>query len=155
MASPTRWTWVWVDSRSWWWTGRPGMLQFMGSQRAGYDWATELNWTELCIKLKAEALEQKTSEVACLNEEGNITLWLRLEVIKPECPSYKASLNLSFPEMIRVYFPHVLFCKQNRCKASRNAWHSVISLEASLFIDNVALSGSSKGVWVPCCSVLK
>jgi len=44
MASSTRWTWVWVDSRSWWWTGRPGMLQFMGSQRVGHDWATELNW---------------------------------------------------------------------------------------------------------------
>ena len=36
--------WVWVNSRSWWWTGRPGVLQFMGSQRVGHDWATELNW---------------------------------------------------------------------------------------------------------------
>ena len=46
MASPTRWTWVWVNSGSWWWTGRPGVLQFMGSQRVGHNWATELNWTE-------------------------------------------------------------------------------------------------------------
>ena len=46
MASPTLWTWVWVNSGSWWWTGRPGMLRFMGSQRVGHDWATELNWTE-------------------------------------------------------------------------------------------------------------
>ena len=46
MASPTRWTWVWVNSGSWWWTGRPGGLRFMGSQRVGHDWATELNWTE-------------------------------------------------------------------------------------------------------------
>ena len=45
MASPTRWTCVWVNSRSWWWTGRPGMLRFMGSQRVGHDWATELSWT--------------------------------------------------------------------------------------------------------------
>ena len=45
MASPTQWTWVWVSSGSWWWTGRPGMLQSMGSQRIGHDWATELNWT--------------------------------------------------------------------------------------------------------------
>ena len=44
MASPT---WVWVNSRSWWWTGRPDVLQFMGSQRVGDDWATELNWAEL------------------------------------------------------------------------------------------------------------
>ena len=38
--------WVWVNSRSWWWTGRPGVLRFMGSQRVRHDWATELNWTE-------------------------------------------------------------------------------------------------------------
>ena len=43
MASLTRWTWVWGNSGSWWWTGRPGMLLLMGSQRDGHDWATELN----------------------------------------------------------------------------------------------------------------
>ena len=43
MASLTRWTWVWVSSGSWWWTGRPGVLRFMGLQRVGHDWATELN----------------------------------------------------------------------------------------------------------------
>ena len=46
MASLTRWTWVWVNSGSWWWTGRPGVLRFMESQRFGHNWATELNWTE-------------------------------------------------------------------------------------------------------------
>ena len=46
MTSPTQWTWVWVSSGSWWWTGRPGVLQSMGSQRVRNDWATELNWTE-------------------------------------------------------------------------------------------------------------
>ena len=46
MALLTRWTWVWVTSRRWWWTGKPGMLQFMGLQRVGHDWATELNWTD-------------------------------------------------------------------------------------------------------------
>ena len=45
MASLTQWTWVWINSGSWWWTGRPGMLQSMGSQRVGHNWATELNWT--------------------------------------------------------------------------------------------------------------
>ena len=44
MASPTRWTWVWASSRSWCWTGRPGMLQSMGSQSVSHDWAPELNW---------------------------------------------------------------------------------------------------------------
>ena len=46
MASPTQWTWVWVNSGSWWWTGRPGVLRSMGLQRVRHDWATELNWTE-------------------------------------------------------------------------------------------------------------
>ena len=46
MASLTQWTWVWVSSGSWWWTGRPGVLQSMGSQRVRHDWTTELNWTE-------------------------------------------------------------------------------------------------------------
>ena len=46
MASPTWWAWVWINSGSWWWTGMPGVLQFMGSQRVRHDWATELNWTE-------------------------------------------------------------------------------------------------------------
>ena len=44
MVSLTWWTWVWVNSGSWWWTGRPGMLQSMGSQRVRQEWATELNW---------------------------------------------------------------------------------------------------------------
>ena len=42
---------VWVDSGSWWWTGRPGVLWFKGSQRVGHNWVTELNWTELNVKL--------------------------------------------------------------------------------------------------------
>ena len=46
MASLTRWTWVWVNSGRWWWTGRPGVLWFMGWQRVRHDWATELNWTK-------------------------------------------------------------------------------------------------------------
>ena len=49
MASLTRWTWVWRNSRSWWWTGRLGVLQFMESQKVGHNWATELSWTE-CIQ---------------------------------------------------------------------------------------------------------
>ena len=50
MASLTQWTRVWVNSGSWWWTGRPGMLQFMGSQGVRHDWVTELNWTEDNLK---------------------------------------------------------------------------------------------------------
>ena len=46
IISLTQGTWVWVDSGSWWWTGRPGVLRFMGLQRVRHDWVTELNWTE-------------------------------------------------------------------------------------------------------------
>ena len=53
MASPTRQTWVWVNSKRWWWTGRPGVLRFTGSQRVGHNWATELNWADnLTVWLK-------------------------------------------------------------------------------------------------------
>ena len=44
MASLTQWTWIWVGSGSWWWTGKPGMLRFMGSQRVGHNWVTDLIW---------------------------------------------------------------------------------------------------------------
>ena len=55
MASPPQWTWVLVDSRSWWWTVRPGVLWFMGSQIVEHDWATELNWTERILNFEAYA----------------------------------------------------------------------------------------------------
>ena len=59
-ASPTQWTWVWVNSGSWWWTGRPGVLQFMGSQRVRHDWATELNWILmlLCFPTKTHKIHK-------------------------------------------------------------------------------------------------
>ena len=47
MASLTQWTWVWVSSGRWWWTGKPGVLQFVGLQRVEHNWATELNWTDI------------------------------------------------------------------------------------------------------------
>ena len=49
MASVTQWTWVWVNSRSWWWTGRPGVLRFMGSKEVGHNWVTELNWLYISV----------------------------------------------------------------------------------------------------------
>ena len=56
----TPWTWIWVDSGSWWWTGRPGVLWFMGSQRVGRDWATEVNWTELKSLMTWESVHALT-----------------------------------------------------------------------------------------------
>ena len=66
MASLTQWTWVWASSGSWWWTGRPGMLQSMGSPRVGHNWATELNWTcihSILLLSKAQASAHSSSVV--------------------------------------------------------------------------------------------
>ena len=60
MASLTRWTWVWVNSGRWWWTGRPGVLRFMGSQRVRHDWATELNLHPYMTTGKTIALTRQT-----------------------------------------------------------------------------------------------
>ena len=62
IASLSQWTWVWVNSGSWCWTGKPGVLQSMGSQRVRHDWATELNWTEpnpwrICILSNISSVE--------------------------------------------------------------------------------------------------
>ena len=60
MASPIQWVWVWVNSGSWWWTGRPGVLQSMGLQRVGDYWMTKLNWLHLYnIKFKIPSQECK------------------------------------------------------------------------------------------------
>ena len=74
---PTQWTWVWVSSGSWWWTGIPGVLQSMGSQRVGYDWATELNWlhifTKTCVRECSQQHTQCPSRVS-----GSLFVYLKL-----------------------------------------------------------------------------
>ena len=59
MTSLTPWTWVWVNSRSWWWTGRPGVLWFMVLQRVRHDWETELNWTECSTFTEGEGDDRR------------------------------------------------------------------------------------------------
>ena len=58
-ASLTRWKWVRMNSGRWWWIGKPGILQFMGSQRVRHDWVTELNWTELYTWNREFSMNQK------------------------------------------------------------------------------------------------
>ena len=67
MASPTQCTWVWVNSGSWWWTGRPDVLQFIGSQRVGHNWATELSW-RLVISPRSGNIRHKVRSHQVLNE---------------------------------------------------------------------------------------
>ena len=63
MASPTKWTWVWINSRRWWWTGRPGMLQSMGEQSVRHGWATEL--TDFAISTSWSEPQSAPSLVFC------------------------------------------------------------------------------------------
>ena len=67
MASLTLWTWVWVNSGSLWWTGRPGVLRFMGSQKVRHDWATELNWRFLRVPWMARRSNKSILKKSVLN----------------------------------------------------------------------------------------
>ena len=88
MALLTQWTWVWVNSRGWWWTGRPGVLQFTGSQRVGHDWMTELNWPAWRGLLLYSAF-------LCLLGTG-ASLWTSSTVVFPMVfPSYEI-LHIAF-----------------------------------------------------------
>ena len=63
MPSLTQWAWVWVNSGSWWWTGRPGVLRFRGLQRVGHDWATELNWLKVSDSMKYSCKHKYPPEI--------------------------------------------------------------------------------------------
>ena len=73
MASPTQSTWAWVDCWSWWWTGRPGVLWFMVSQRVGHDWVTEFNWTEWKGLFKAMMLLSGLF-LTCFSHSGSFAM---------------------------------------------------------------------------------
>ena len=73
-TSPTQWTWVWINSGSWWWTGRPGVLQSMESQRVGQDWVAELNWTYTTLHTLQCATQWKASHTPLTNMSGIYTL---------------------------------------------------------------------------------
>ena len=87
MASPTRWTWVWVSSRSWWWTAKPGVLQSMASQRVRHDWETELNWF------------WEKQEILCLRED---IFWKStLEGLTGDQP-HALKVSLLYPAVTKV-----------------------------------------------------
>ena len=71
MASLTQWTWVWVNSRSWQWTGRPSMLQSMGSQRVVHNWATELTWNSKLVETWSKMFFQILSQCIYLSFSYN------------------------------------------------------------------------------------
>ena len=84
MASPTRWTWVWPSSASWWRKRKPSVLQSMGSQRVRHDWATELNWTELNLDIHFSAVVFSKRQFHVLSLEYKIQLMFN-EIIKGSC----------------------------------------------------------------------
>ena len=75
MASPTQWTWVWVNSRSWCWTGRPGVLQSTGSQKVGHDWATKLNWSISQTETGSTWVEDYSASTALPEMKGTVCLF--------------------------------------------------------------------------------
>jgi len=85
MASPTWWTSVWVNSGSWWWTGRPGLLRFMRSHRVGHDWATKLNWWSSPWRRKVGVTQlyadgEEAVEMRMLKTHGEGENWCALSI---------------------------------------------------------------------------
>ena len=93
MASLTQWTWVWVNSGSWWWTGKPGMLQSMGLQRVRHDWVTKLNWLRSLLGDKENIISHE--EILIIWIEGlynTLNLYqfrLNILCIETALPKYK------------------------------------------------------------------
>ena len=106
MASLTRWTWVWVNSGSWWWTGRPRVLRFMGSQRVGHDWAT--NWT----KRKHYTLKRETID----NWAQGKLKTSNLKSSQTKC-NFECGIQLAFNRILRACFPGSPVVKNPFCKA--------------------------------------
>ena len=79
---PTRWTWVWVISGSWWWTGKIGMLQSTGSQRAGQDWATEQQQNFLSSKKNQKERKTWVSNIFKVNLEMFLRFYLKTLHVK-------------------------------------------------------------------------
>ena len=110
MASLTQWTWVWVNSRSWRWTGRPGVLQSMGSQRVGHDLVTELNWTEpnrFCSQVK-RSLWGTLAYLLRIHWENNLYLTIPRNVLH----AYKVQGPL--PALILVSLQGMLIAWKGR-----------------------------------------
>ena len=125
MASPTQWTWVWVNSGSWWWTGRPGVLWSMGSQIVRHDWATELNGTDDTKKTWPDRLFCSVLLTDLFYPLTSSTLWL-LQFYSQSWKWMLWVLQGSFKNTLVVLIPlsfHIHF---------RNSWQ--ISTEYSAVI---------------------
>ena len=174
MASPIQWTWVWVNSRSWWWTGRPGILQSMGSQRVGQYWATELNCYEnWCTNTYVSAfhLFRHGPRKGIAGPYGNFVFnFLRNQQFTLAAPSFyipttmHEASNFSTSWLTVVTFCFIDYSYPNRCEVKTTCF---VNLLAWGFLDltgtqNLNLYGlihvnkssadqviSIQGLWLP------
>ena len=108
MASPIQWGWVWVNSGSWWWTGRPGMLWSMGSQRVRHDWAPKLNWT--CINVPLVSLIfLKRSLVFPILLFSSFSLWREGGFLISPCYSVNSAFRWMYLSFSPLPFTSLLF----------------------------------------------
>ena len=98
IASWTQWTWIWVSSSSWWWTGEPGVLQSMGLQRVRHNWATELNWTD-----NNKSNENQVKETVS-NMESELSS--SLQQMEARIPSPLLLLRDFFPHSPWIHLTH-------------------------------------------------
>ena len=110
MASPTQWAWVWVNSGSVWWTGRPGVLRFMGLQRVGHDWATKLNWTENLIIYFIYSVYINTDHIYLITAFQNRLLGMNRSILSHWSISFKLNQLFShWRQLIQLAVFHLEF----------------------------------------------
>ena len=125
MASRTQWTWVWVNFRSWWFSGRPGVLRFMGSQGVRHDWATELNWTEIIYvwKLIKETSTNITFGKAWRGNSHSLSLTHLPYHSFADLNKKKCNLHMR-PEVTLFYYPSgqrkISFLPSNQFNQQKN-----------------------------------
>ena len=107
-ASPTWWTWIWASSRSWWWTGKPGVLQSVGSQRVRKDWATELKWKGPISNFKFSVFKHSSHPVFTFPFLFPSISWVQCPLF-PCLWSFFPSPSSSWPFLLVLCFSHLLF----------------------------------------------
>ena len=120
MASLTPWTWVWVNSGRWWWTGRPGMLWFMELQRVGHDWVTELNWTVVDTFFSHQKYYREIKQKAfCWQKLGDG--WIKWLI------KYKNKLHSFIRELLNKLIWSII-CKHH-ARSWRTAWNQTMKIQ--------------------------
>ena len=133
MASTTQWTWVWVNSGSSWWTGRPGMLRFMGSQRVGHNWATELNWTDRKFVKICKRNSEWVHEMIIWFHWGHLSTYEESSIFKtlPFQQSELHELTKICVYVVVFFFCFFLFCLIFLVEGKGRCWCSDFILFAS------------------------